>query len=143
MEGLNARFEHFKKSLTRLHEALDCYEKNIDHEDLAIRRLIRDGLLQNYEFTIETLWKFLHAYLQEIYRANLESMSALKTLKEAQRLGVISADEYNQVTQLIADRNETSHAYFELLAIEIVQRIPAHYAFMKTLLNRIQAKGEL
>lgn len=131
------KYTQMRDVLIRLDEAIKCYDKHIDLEELCLRRLIRDGLIQNYEFTIEIFWKFLFTILRS-QGIVINSVTGINTFKEAENQRFISKDEYNQLTQLIVDRNESSHTYLEPLAIEIADRIPAHYQVMKKIFDRIE-----
>jgi nucleotidyltransferase substrate binding protein (TIGR01987 family) len=82
--------------------------------------MLRDSVIQRFEFTIELFWKTLRALLQ------LPSDAGSKTvLQEAYRNGWID-DEATWVP-LVQERNRTSHEYDELQAMELADKIDELY----------------
>jgi nucleotidyltransferase substrate binding protein (TIGR01987 family) len=138
MEEVIKKYLQLKNALNRLDEGISYYDKIEEYDDQGIRRIIRDALIQRYEFTIELLWKLLHAYLRDKLGAKIEGEGSYKVLRSAQRNKLITEEEFYQLDQLIFDRNETSHTYFEPLAIQIADRIPAHYPIIKKIFDRIK-----
>ena len=83
--------------------------------------LVRDAVIQRFEFTFELVWKSLKLYLE---RQGLECGGPRSTLKKAFGEGLInSPDEADVWLRALEDRNLTSHAYDEALAIRIYQHV--------------------
>lgn len=88
--------------------------------------ILRDAVIQRFEFSFELVWKALKLYLE---RQGHECGGPRPTLKKAFAEGLIStADEGDVWLQMLEDRNLTSHAYDEALAIRIYQHIVKDYA---------------
>ena len=88
--------------------------------------LVRDAVIKRFEFTFELVWKSLKLYLE---RQGLDCGGPRSTLKKAFTEGLITSPEQADVwLQLLEDRNLTSHAYDEALAIRIYQHIVKDYA---------------
>ena len=88
--------------------------------------IVRDAAIQRFEFTFELVWKALQLYLE---REGFESGSPRAVLKRAFIIGMISdRDEADIWLQMLDDRNLTSHAYDEALAVRIYTRIVQDYA---------------
>ncbi|MBN1960395.1 MAG: nucleotidyltransferase substrate binding protein [Deltaproteobacteria bacterium] len=100
------RIAEYKKALARLQQALQEPENE----------LIRDAVIQRFEFTFELAWKTIKLYLEF---QNIEVRSPRDTLREALKLGLI--DDGNVWSLLLEKRNLTSHTYDENLAIEVYQ----------------------
>jgi nucleotidyltransferase substrate binding protein (TIGR01987 family) len=87
---------------------------------------IRDATIQRFEFTFEAVWKALKLYLE---RQGHECGGPRPTLKKAFTENLIpSPEEADRWLQMLEDRNRTSHAYNEILARQIHQRILLDYA---------------
>ncbi|MDH7503694.1 MAG: nucleotidyltransferase substrate binding protein [Verrucomicrobiota bacterium] len=99
--------------------------------------ILRDAIIQRFEFTFELTWKCLQLYLQHL---GLECGSPRATLKKAFSEGLIETPEEADVwLQMLEDRNLTSHAYDESLAQGICQRIRDAYApLLNCMAQRIQ-----
>ena len=88
--------------------------------------IVRDAAIQRFEFTFELVWKTLQLYLEH---EGLESGGPRAVLKRAFLIRLISdQDEADVWMQMLDDRNLTSHAYDETLAVRIYTRIVHDYA---------------
>lgn len=109
------RFElaqgQFERALIRLHEALAENET----------ALIRDALIQRFEFTYELGWKCMFYWL----RAQKEKVPEVvrPVLQAAYRAELIAdADRWEKIKDY---RDETSHTYDEKKAIEVAAFVRA------------------
>jgi len=97
--------------------------------------LVRDAVIQRFEFTFELVWKSLQLYLE---RQGLDCGGPRSTLKKAFAEGLISSNEEADVwLQMLEDRNLTSHAYDEALAARIYSHVRQDYA---TLLGQMSGR---
>jgi nucleotidyltransferase substrate binding protein (TIGR01987 family) len=117
MGNLEAKLSNFKNALQRLKEAVEQLEQN-DTNDL-----LRDGLIQRFEFTYELGWKTTREYLKEL--GIVDRNSPKTVFKEAYAQKII-VDETNWLLML-KDRNTMSHMYSEELSQEIARRIIDSY----------------
>lgn len=102
----------FEKALGRLHEALAESETG----------LMRDALIQRFEFTYELGWKSMFYWL----RAQKEKVPEVvrQVIQAAFRAELISdADLWEKIKDY---RDETSHTYDEKKAIEVAAFVRAH-----------------
>src|SRR2546423_11806093 len=73
--------------------------------------LIRDAVIQRFEFTFEVVWKALKLFLE---RQGYEAGGPRPTLKKAFAEGLIGTPEEADVwLQMLDDRNLTTHAYHQ------------------------------
>jgi nucleotidyltransferase substrate binding protein (TIGR01987 family) len=97
--------DQFDKALTRLHEVLALAETTI----------VRDALIQRFEFTFEAAWRAAHRWLRA--RGADVAEEAFAVLPRAFANGLIQAEgDWNELRKM---RNQTSHTYREQLAIEV------------------------
>jgi nucleotidyltransferase substrate binding protein (TIGR01987 family) len=97
--------------------------------------IVRDAMVQRFEYTTEAFWKYLKHYLQTEH--NLLANSP----REVMRMG-LQAKLYNEQTskeflQMLDDRNLTSHTYIEELATSIATRIPNYAHRIKSVLENL------
>jgi len=128
MERLSNKLHNFKNAVNRLGEAL------IELKD-SKSSVVRDGVIQRFEFTTELAWKVTREYL--IDQGFVEINSPKAVMKEAFSYGLIKNDEI--WIQILNDRNLTSHIYKEDMSIEICNRIIAtHFNEFNTLSERLE-----
>ena len=134
MEALEKRYNTTLKALATLEHEL-MLAKNPKYEEL--HETIRNSIIQSFEYSLDTFWKFIKNYLQDKLGINLEVISPKATIRNCLEAKIISAKEMEMLNKAIDDRNMTSHTYNEELAEKIVQSIPQYYHAMHTIMQRI------
>jgi len=115
MSNHRTKFDNLKNALGKLKEGVLKLDNSND--------LLRDGLIQRFEFTFELAWKTLQACFED---EGLTGLNSPKTvLREAFSAGLIKDDEL--WLEMLNDRNSTAHIYSEKLAIEICDHIQNKY----------------
>lgn len=112
-----AKLTNFQNALQRLKEAVNEFNQP------AASEVIRDGVIQRFEFTYELAWKTTKEFLEEVGIVEVNSPKAVIKEAYAQKL---LGDEKNWLL-MINDRNMTSHMYKEEMAEEIAERIANLY----------------
>lgn len=103
------RFDNYNKALARLQEAADIVSNAIASPIGSDSiQLLKEGLLQRFEFTQELAWKVIKDYLE--FQGEENIMGSRDAFRQALKLGIITDTRWlNSIT----DRNITSHAYDE------------------------------
>ncbi|HHY74197.1 MAG TPA: nucleotidyltransferase [Bacillus bacterium] len=122
-----------KQSMSNLKNALDRLEDAVQRE--TTDKLLIDGTIQRFEFTIELFWKTLKRFLEE---DGVEATTPRSTLKEAYKANWIHNEEI--WLKMLKDRNSTSHVYDEKLAERIYKNIKQYYPIMKETYLFLQQK---
>jgi nucleotidyltransferase substrate binding protein (TIGR01987 family) len=112
-ERAEYKLQNFKKAIDRLHEAV------IGVRQLKGNQIIRDGLIQRFEFTFELAWKTAKVKLE--LQGFHDALSPKAVLKEMYALKWIH-DEATWL-EMLKDRNMTSQVYDEYVADEISERV--------------------
>lgn len=112
MSTFAEKIKVFQKAVANLIEATEKY--NSTHDDL-----MRDGVIQRFEYTAELAWKTTRAYLLEQNVRNIDFPRSV--MKEAYATGLIENE--TDWDDLLKSRNLTSHLYDENLAEEIYHKI--------------------
>jgi len=116
MRTNNSKFENYKKALLRLKEGINNYDEEND--------LLRDGLIQQFEFTFELAWKTLKTVFED---EGLTGLNSPKTvLREAYAAKLIKDEDL--WLDMLKDRNTTAHIYNEKLAIKICSNVKDDYS---------------
>ena len=116
MELLSNKVENLRKAVDRLSEGILELQANESS-------IVRDGVIQRFEFTTELAWKATREYLMDQGFVDINSPKLV--MKEAFSFGLITDD--NIWIQILNDRNLTSHIYKEEIADEICERIIKTY----------------
>lgn len=128
MDKFESKCANYRQALERLREGLARY-------DQAPGDIVRDGVIQRFEFTCELAWKTVREYLIDQGYEELNSPKAV--MRQALSDGLISDGE--GWLALLTDRNRTSHIYDEATAEEIFGRVREVYmALMETLLEKME-----
>ncbi len=117
MSKFTAKISNFHNALQRLKEAVSEWQEENTND------VVRDGLIQRFEFTYELAWKTTKEYLEEM--GIMDKNSPRAVIKEAFAQKLISSEEIWLL--MIKDRNMTSHLYQEEMAREIAERIKDKY----------------
>lgn len=101
--------------------------------------LIRDGLVQRFEFTYELSHKLLKRYLESSSPSpqQIDAMSFSDLIRTANEQGLLLHDwptwrSYREM------RSRTSHTYSEDVALQVVAGIPGFLAEAKYLCQQLQ-----
>ena len=99
-ERWKQRFENYKKALLQLNEAVEAYDEKSPN-------IIKEGVLQRFEFTHELAWKVLKDYLE--YEGHQNIIGSRTATRLAFNLGLIQDGQ--TWMDMIESRNRTVHAY--------------------------------
>lgn len=122
------KLDELKKALQRLIEALALPKTDI----------IRDSVIQRFEFTVELSWKVLQRYLKA--SGVVDQLTPKSTFREAARLGIVNDPE--AWIRFIDARNLSSHTYKEALAEEVYASAQALPPYAQELVAFIERKPD-
>jgi nucleotidyltransferase substrate binding protein (TIGR01987 family) len=107
-------------AIARLDEAWEVYQRD------TTQTLIRDGLIQRFEFTYESAHKMLKRYLEHASPTpeQYDAMPFQDLIRTGNEQGLLLGDwpKWKKYRDM---RSKTSHTYDEEIAIEVVLGIPA------------------
>ena len=131
MEKLEQKLTSCKQALVTLAEAVD----------LPFSVIVRDACIQRFEYSFESAWKLLKAYLAQ--HEGILCNSPKGCFREALSVGLLNKAEAETCLVMTDDRNLTSHTYLEIIAEAIYCKLPAYLAVMQALSANIQQRIEL
>ncbi len=116
------RFSNFIKAMDKLQRSIEYIHKNIKTRDLddgILDEIIKEGIIQRFEYTHELAWNVMKDYAE--YQGNSSVGGSRDAAREAFQLKLIMDGEIWM--DMIKSRNKTSHTYNEETANEIYSKI--------------------
>jgi len=115
------RFDNYRKALMRLREAVAILSSDDVRGD-AVDYLLKEGLIQRFEYTHELAWKVMKDYAE--YQGYTEIRGSRDAFRLALQMGIIDDARW---MESISDRNLTSHNYDEEVAQDVYEAIMTKY----------------
>ncbi|MCE2929654.1 MAG: nucleotidyltransferase substrate binding protein [Candidatus Caenarcaniphilales bacterium] len=141
-ENLSYKLLNAKEAFKTLEIAYKYYSKELDKiawsEILELKKITRDSVIQRFEYTVETLWKFLYVYLKDRHGLYDSAISPKNTFREALKTRLVTSEEVELAIEMVNDRNLASHTYKEETAEQIVSRMPAYIKLIRKLLQELE-----
>ncbi len=129
----NLDFTALENTINRLGEVLKRYEREKTDD------VVRDAVIQRFEFTYSIALKTLRKYFIE--RAfvidDVNNLSFNEMIRIASKLNLIKSD-LEKWTQYRTMRNLTSHTYDEEIALKVVGIVPDFYEEISFLLTKMK-----
>lgn len=116
MRSVEFKYMNLVKAYNKLKEVSELYDGS--------NEIIRDSLIQRFEFTYELTHKTLREFMKYL-GVTLDNSFPRTIFKKAYVNNLISSEEI--WINLLEDRNCTSHIYNENLASEVAERIVKDY----------------
>ena len=88
------------------------------NEDEAVEDLLKEGLIQRFEYTHELAWKVMKDYAE--YQGYTDIRGSRDAFRKAFEMGIITDKRW---MESIADRNLTSHNYDDETAEAIYEAV--------------------
>ena len=121
--------EQTERALASLQELVPSYLE--DKENI----ILRDAMIQRFEYSTEAFWKYLKAFLS--IEHNLPANSPREVIRTGLTAKLYSEEMSQELLQMLDDRNLTSHTYVEELAESIAHRIPDYSKNMNAIMTNL------
>lgn len=129
-------FTPLRNAVARLGEGVQQYQSD------PTNSMIRDGLIQRFEFTYDLSHKMLRRALEEASGTpgEIDQMTFPTLIRSANEQDLLlgSWPDWHGYRNM---RNITSHTYNEAKAKDVVERIPAFLEEARELLRRLQQRS--
>lgn len=126
--------------MKRVHDRLISCQRAVATLDeilqMEVSVVVRDASIQRFEYSFESLWKLLKAYLEQY--EGIVCNSPKGCFREALKVGLLSVQETETCLIMTDDRNLTSHTYIETVAEAIYDKLGSYLDVMNSLLANIQ-----
>ena len=120
--------EQTERALASLQELVPQFLENKENI------ILRDAMIQRFEYSTEAFWKYLKAYL--LTEHNLSTNSPREVIRTGLKAKLYSEEISKELLQMLDDRNLTSHTYVEELAESFARRIPYYSKNMKEVMTQ-------
>ena len=121
--------EQTERALASLQELVPQYLENKENI------ILRDAMIQRFEYSTEAFWKYLKAFLS--IEHNLSANSPREVIRMGLNAKLYGEEISKELLQMLDDRNLTSHTYVEELAESIAGRIPAYSKNMQAVMHQL------
>lgn len=111
------RFDNYRKALRLLGQAVKIVSQRVN-EDEAVEDLLKEGLIQRFEYTHELAWKVMKDYAE--YQGYTDIRGSRDAFRKAFEMEIITDKRW---MESIADRNLTSHNYDDETAEAIYEAV--------------------
>lgn len=142
------RFANYRKAFYKLDEAIARIREeypiqddgSIEDDDF-LDDIIKEGIIQRFEYTHELAWKVMKDFLEEV--GDVKTYGSKDATKEAFAAELIKDGDVWM--EMIKSRNKTSHTYHEATADEIFFKVIHDYhrefvAFLNTMEEKRSGK---
>lgn len=121
------RFSNYIKAVDKLSQSVKYIQENFNAEesldDEILDEMIKEGLIQRFEYTHELAWNVMKDYAE--YQGNPNIGGSRDASREAFQLKLVTNGHIWM--DMITSRNKTSHTYNEETANEIYGKILKEY----------------
>ena len=121
--------EQTERALASLQELVPQYLENKENI------ILRDAMIQRFEYSTEAFWEYLKAYLLTDH--NLSANSPREVIRIGLTAKLYSEEISKELLQMLDDRNLTSHTYVEELTESIAGRIPAYFKYVQAVMHQL------
>lgn len=111
------RFDNYRKALRLLGQAVEIVSQRVN-EDEAVEDLLKEGLIQRFEYIHELAWKVMKDYAE--YQGYTDIRGSRDAFRKAFEMEIITDKRW---MESIADRNLTSHNYDDETAEAIYEAV--------------------
>jgi nucleotidyltransferase substrate binding protein (TIGR01987 family) len=141
------RFSNYVKALAKLKQSVDYIRhellpdedttSEVEEPDVVLNEMIKEGLIQRFEYTHELAWNTMKDYAE--YQGLQNVNGSRDAIREAFQMNLIQDGQVWM--DMIQSRNKTSHTYNQETADEIYTKIlqqyfPAFIDFEKLMENK-------
>jgi nucleotidyltransferase substrate binding protein (TIGR01987 family) len=131
-------YSSLEKAIHTLNEAIVTYNARKEFVSASESTLMRDGIIQRFEYTFELSWKTMKRYL-EMY--GIEQVDKLKNrdfFRSCYEAGLIR--DPLVWFDFLQDRNQTSHTYDQVVAVDVYDSAVKFIADVQFLLAQLQER---
>ena len=111
------RFDNYRKALRLLGRAVEIVSQRVNGDE-AVEDLLKEGLIQRFEYTHELAWKVMKDYAE--YQGYTDIRGSRDAFRKAFEMEIITDKRW---MESIADRNLTSHNYDDETAEAIYEAV--------------------
>ena len=128
-----------KQAVEALKIAFEIYDHNLLEEFMPEKIVLRDGVIQRFEFTFELSWKMLKRYLEEFGLEKVDGLNNRDLFRVGFEQGLL--DDPEAWFHYLKMRNQSSHIYDAGKAAAVFASARQFQLAAQELLSRLEAKS--
>ena len=128
-----------KQAVEALKIAFEIYDHNLLEESMPEKIVLRDGVIQRFEFTFELSWKMMKRYLEEFGLEKVDGLNNRDLFRVGFEQGLL--DDPEAWFHYLKMRNQSSHIYDAGKAAAVFASARQFQQAAQELLNRLEAKN--
>jgi nucleotidyltransferase substrate binding protein (TIGR01987 family) len=128
-----------EKATELLRSALQIHDANSLPEDAPEKMLLRDGVIQRFEFTFELGWKMLKRYLEQYGLERVDALNNRDFFRVGHEQGMLA--DPARWFHYLQMRNQTSHCYDDAKAQEVFLAARDFLSDVVALLERLRERA--
>lgn len=144
MDKLEEKRRQLLQALDTLDTSIRIYKNMQDKEIKScifeslddMQRIVRDSMIQRFEYCCELFWKYIKRYLDGV-QIPPEFNAPAPVIRTAFSAGILNEVEGEHALDIVKDRNRTPHIYQEEIAEILAAKIPQHSKLMFTVTQRL------
>lgn len=128
-----------RRTVGALDEALAIYQREMaEGAAPEVQTMLRDAVIQRFEFTFEVAWKTLKRYLEEYGLEGIDRLTNRQLFRLGYEQGLLR--DAQAWLLYLQRRNLTSHVYSESTALQVFAIVPDFLADARFLLARLEER---
>ena len=139
-KGMAIDLGSLEQAVLSLKEALETYDIQSASSPPTVNLVLRDGVIQRFEYTVELCWKMLKRHLEEKGLERVDSFGIKELFRAGYEQGLV-ADPVVWLDYL-KKRNLTSHTYDEETAKIVFAVARSFLPDAENLLLRLKEKNQ-
>ena len=122
IEALETKYQQLCDALNSFDNRLKRYSQELKRLDLSILQdheladMLRDSIIQRFEYSFELMWKYLSLYLSVKEAIIPDVIASRSVFRAACKAHILSGAETALALEMVESRNKTSHMYKEEIA---------------------------
>mgnify|MGYP003592704161 CR=1 FL=1 len=136
--GSRLDLESFRRAIEAFKIAFDIYDCNTLPDFMPEKIVLRDGVIQRFEFTFELSWKTLKRYLEEYGLEQVDTMTNRELFRVGFEQGLLDNPEV--WFHYLKMRNQSSHLYNETKAAIVFSAARNFLHDVQSLFQRLEVK---
>lgn len=130
---------NLRRTVSALDEALAIYQRELaNHTAPEVQVMLRDAVIQRFEFTFEVAWKTLKRYLEEYGLEQVDRMTNRQLFRLGYEQGLLR--DAQAWLLYLQRRNLTSHVYSEPTAMQVFEIVPQFLDDARFLLAHLEER---
>lgn len=132
----------FQKAINAFERAVHAVtdDKVVSSLSVELQEILKAGIIQNFEFTYESAWKFMKRWLEKNYGNSIDGVTRRELFRLAAENHLIT--DVEQWMLFHRARNQTSHTYDEKIATEIYNYAMQFLPFVKKLYQQLHDNND-